>query len=77
MKFRFRLWHVGLLAALALFLPAGLMVAFWPSPTSDLLTEENYERCSRFANEAEFEQLFGPPWLHYVKRQGIPSYGYR
>jgi hypothetical protein len=61
MKYRFRLWHVGVFVALAASLAIGLAAVLWPRPEYGLLSPQNVDKANAFRTQAEFEQLFGPP----------------
>jgi hypothetical protein len=70
MKYRFRFWHVGLFAALAVM---GLALLAWPRRDFRLLSDENERKCGRFTTQAEYEALLGPPnsGPHYTEFEAL------
>ena len=57
MQSRFRLWHVGTLAAVAVLI--GVTSVVWPRPESTLLAPEKLQRSMK--TRWEYEEFFGWP----------------
>ena len=64
MRYRFRIWYVGILAILAWVGLGPVManwLASWPRREFMLLSDENKRELTRFSTKVEYVALLGPP----------------